>query len=126
MIKIKFVYGFLPALVVYTDRISVNSAGCANAMIVRILPRCVSDEGLLQHQLTHVRQSYRLLLLIHALLYRFSRCYRLDAEVEAYRKQLEYSVNRDADIVFFAIMIRTKYDLPAVYPSAAEALLREA
>lgn len=110
---------------VYTDRIPVNSAGCANAMIVRIRPRYVSDEGLLQHELTHVRQSYRLLLLIHALLYLFSRSYRLYAEVEAYRKQLEYSVKRDADIAFFAMMICTKYDLPTVCQSDVEELLRE-
>lgn len=113
MMEIKFVYGILPALVVYTDHVPEGSAGCANAMVVRIRPQYVNDEGLLQHELTHVKQAYRLLFLFHALLYLLDDCYRLHAEVEAYRKQLEYSADKVTDAARFAGFICNKYDLQA-------------
>lgn len=121
--KIKFIYKILPAIVIYTDRVPEGSAGCANAMIVRIRPKYVNDEGLLQHELTHVKQAYRLLILFHSLLYLLDDPYRLHAEVEAYRKQLEYSQDKVADTDRFAGFISEKYDLD-VSRDAAAMLLR--
>ena len=111
--KIKFVYAILPALVVYTEHVPEGSAGCANAMVVRIRTKYENDEGLLQHELTHVKQAYRLLFLFHALLYLLDDDYRLHAEVEAYRKQLEYSADKDADVARFAGFVCDKYGLRA-------------
>ncbi len=121
--KIKTVYKILPAVVIFTNRVPEGSAGVANAMIVRIRPEYVNDEGLLQHELTHVKQSYRLLILFHSILYLLDDPYRLHAEVEAYRKQLEYSKNKVADIDRFAGFIAEKYDLD-ISRDAAAMLLR--
>ena len=76
-------------LLFYTDNLPENSNGCANAFIIRIRPSCKGDEGLLAHERVHVSQWWRTLGL-HSLLYLVSKRYRLRAEVEAYRKQLEY------------------------------------
>lgn len=122
--KIKFVYGIFPALIFYTDWINDQFAGVGNAMIVRIRPQHKDDEGLLQHELTHVRQSYRWLIIFHAWLYLLSDNYRLHAEVEAYRKQLEYSKDKDMDVVLFVGFVCTKYKLQ-VDPLTVENLLRE-
>jgi len=123
--KIKFVCKIFPAIVIYTDHVPEGSAGVANAMIVRILPEYEGDEGLLQHELTHVKQAYRLLILFHSLLYLFDAHYRLHAEVEAYRKQLEYSQDKVADADRFAGFIAEKYDLD-ISREAAAGLLRMA
>ena len=111
--KIKFVDGILPALVVYTKRVPKGSAGCANGPVIRILPSHENDEGLLQHELTHVQQAYRLLFIFHALLYYFSNSYRLQAEVDAYRKQLEYCTDKAYSANLFAGFICWNYNLQA-------------
>ena len=121
--KFTFVYGMLPALVCYTDHVPEGSAGCANAMIVRIRPGYRDDVGLLQHELTHVKQAYRLLFLFHALLYLLDDSYRLHAEVEAYGKQLEYSSDKNADAARFAESICNKYNLH-VDQTSVENMLR--
>ena len=117
--KLAFVYKICPAIVIYTDRIPEGFAGMANAMIVRIRPKFKSDAGLLQHELTHVKQSYRLFFLFSSLLYLLDDDYRLYAEVEAYCKQLEYSQDKDADVDLFAWFISTKYDLNVSQEAAA-------
>jgi len=53
-------------------------------------PEHKNDEGLLKHELIHVKQFWLNGLLIHAIGYRFSKSYRLKCEVEAYREQLKY------------------------------------
>jgi len=108
--KLQFVYGVLPAYVFYTDHIADVNAGCANGFVVRIRPHCRADEGLLKHELTHVRQWYRTLGL-HSLLYLISPKYRLSAEVEAYREQALYAADRLDAVNRFAGAIATKYDL---------------
>ena len=109
--KIKFVYGILPAFVFYTERVPIAVAGRANAFVVRIRPSYAGDEGILQHELTHVKQAYRLLLIGHAMLYIFSKRYRYAAEVEAYKAQLRHSVLWDSDRNRFAEFICTRYRL---------------
>jgi len=111
--QIKFVDGILPALVVYTKRVPKGSAGCANGPVIRILPSHKNDEGLLQHELIHVQQAYRLLFIFHALLYYFNDSYRLHAEVDAYRKQLEYSPDKAYSANLFAGFICWNYNLQA-------------
>lgn len=122
---IRFVYGILPALVIYTERLPEGFGGCANAMIVRIRPKYEGDEGLLQHELTHVKQAYRLLILFHALLYLFCDSYRLRAEVEAYRKQLEYSTYKAFDAGLFAGFICDRYALLGISSKSVENMLME-
>jgi hypothetical protein len=76
-----------PYLLIYTDNVPKDSAGCANAFIVRIKPAYKDDIGLEMHEATHVRQFWRTCG-FHGLLYLLSKKYRLAAEVEAYRVQL--------------------------------------
>lgn len=80
-------------ITIYTDKIPPNSAGCANGPIIRIRPEKKGDEGLLAHEIEHVRQWWcwiPLLGLPHSLLYLLSKRYRQWSEVTAYRIQLEY------------------------------------
>lgn len=83
------IYRCLPYLLIYTDDMDANSNGQANGPVVRIRRGKEGDEGLKQHEICHVHQWWRTLSL-HSLLYLVSKRYRLRAEVEAYRKQLEY------------------------------------
>lgn len=110
MIKIKLVYGILPAIIWYTNNISdTRYGGVANGPLIRIRSKYVIDHGLLEHELTHVKQWYRTGGL-HGLLYRFSSDYRLRSEVEAYRAQLQHP--RSTTSIAYAVKaIQTKYSL---------------
>ena len=96
----------------YTDNVPSGSAGCANGPVIRIRPEYEDDKGLLEHEKTHVRQFWRTLG-FHSLMYLLIKRYRLNAEVEAYRVQLEYipgemkEINRRK----FSNRIATRYGL---------------
>ena len=109
MLKLKFVYGVLPALVWYGENIADQKfGGFANGPLIRIRSKYVIDHGLLEHELTHVKQWWRTLG-IHGILYAVSSKYRLASEVEAYRAQLRLC---DPSAVEWMIKaIQTKYDL---------------
>lgn len=78
-------------MIFYTNRfVPSNSAGCTRGPVIFIRPEYKDDIGLLEHEKVHVKQWYRTLGL-HSLLYLFSKDYKLKSEVEAYKKQLEYS-----------------------------------
>ncbi len=127
--EVKFVYGIFPALVFYTNRLKEGFNGVANGPVVRIRPGRKDDEGLLQHELTHVRQFYRFGMIFPALLYWASEDFRLAAEVEAYAVQLRYSKNPlhvAVDRKRFAKVISTKYGLHVLPEDVEELLLREA
>ena len=59
---------------------------------VHIRPDAMGDEALIQHELEHCRQAWRLPVL-HVLLYRISRRYRLWAEISAHRVQVAYGMS---------------------------------
>jgi hypothetical protein len=80
----------VPAMILYVDTLPDGFAGKANGPIVRILETHRGDAGLHAHELCHVRQWWRTLGL-HGILYALFDSYRLDAEVEAYREQLQHS-----------------------------------
>jgi hypothetical protein len=105
---IKFVYKILPAFVIYTSDLPENKGGVANGFIVRIKPKYKSDNGILQHELTHIKQWYRTFT-FHSLLYLFNKKYRLSSEVEAYREQLKYYLDDRTDL--FAKFIAEDYNL---------------
>ena len=73
-----------------TDKIEAGTAGYARAWMIRIRPAYKDDIGLLEHEKTHVLQFWKLGAFFHTLRYAISKSYRLKAEVEAYRVQLEY------------------------------------
>ena len=125
---ITFVYRFLPAIVLYTDKgIPERFAGYTRGIVVRIRPEYRNDKGLLMHELTHVKQNYRSFFLHSFLLLcsklpregRFiplRRCgeeLKLKREIEAYAVQLLYTSGYKYDYLLerFTTFIYTRYGL---------------
>ena len=95
-------------MIFYTNRfIPERAAGCARGPFIFIRPEYKNDIGLIEHEKVHVEQWYRTFG-FHSLLYLISKKYRLKSEVEAYKKQLEYSP-READL--YALFISTNYNI---------------
>lgn len=109
---IKFIYGIFPAFVVYADDIGKpeSTGGYAKGFYIKIKSKYKLDIGLLEHELTHVRQWYRTLT-FHSFLYLFSKWYRKVSEVEAYKNQLRFFINRERELKIFRNALMTKYDL---------------
>lgn len=82
-------------MVIFTNRfIPEQFAGYTVFCFALIRPEYREDLGLIEHEKTHVKQFWRLPF-IHGLRYRFSKSYRLNCEVEAYKEQLKhYKVDR--------------------------------
>jgi len=104
----------IPCIIIYTNKLPANNAGCANAFIIRIRPDKKGDRGLLEHEKCHVEQWWSTFGL-HSVLYLISKKYRQGAEVCAYRAQLQYppaslDVKRYRDI--YSIFIANDYGLP--------------
>ena len=87
----------------------VPMAACTYGPVILIKPEYKDDEGLYQHELIHVKQ-WIFTLGLHSILYLLSNRYKLWAEVQAYRKQLEYSPGNEAR---FAGFIANRYGLAA-------------
>ena len=81
-------FGWIPVPVIYVS--DLFTGGFAPLVLIMIDEKYRSDEGLHVHELEHIEQAYRLLLLPHALLYFLSRRYRLWSEVAAYRRQIAF------------------------------------
>jgi len=113
--KIKFVYGIFPAFIFYTDSIKKFKAGVAYFMFIKIKKKYQYDVGLLNHEILHVKQLYKLLIIFHVILYRFNERYRYKCELEAYRVQLnsydDSQIDRIKTIDLFAKAIMSKYNL---------------
>lgn len=127
---IKFVFGILPALVIYTDKIPAAFGGMTNGPVVRIRPKYQDDKGLHAHELTHVEQWYAsvfiwlalvaLIAPIHLwralmpmglalgpILYTCIARVRLWCEEEAYQAQAKYT----QDTSWMSHTLATKYQL---------------
>jgi hypothetical protein len=86
--------------------------------IVLIRPSRRDDQGLLAHELVHVRQFWRTFGLF-GIAYWLSKTKRLAYEVEAYREQLKYSPGREQ---LFARFLANNYDLDITEQQALAAL----
>jgi hypothetical protein len=108
-------------LVFYTNRfIPEKFAAFTRGPVILIRPEYRSDAGLMAHELVHVRQWYR--NPAFGWFYRFSKGFRLNAEVAAYREQLRHSVNVSRDRDLFAQYLVEKYDLDISFAQARELL----
>ena len=94
-------------MIFYTNLMPARFSGYAIGPIILIRPRCKNDAGLLAHEQVHVSQFWRTLG-IGPLLSLFIPSLRLQYEVEAYRKQLEFN---PGSALYFAGFISTKYGL---------------
>lgn len=118
----------------YTDELPDGFGGTTFGPTIRIRPQYQDDQGLLEHEKTHVRQWYALMGLglaivtaivllvspalcpvaavapfLHTLLYKFLRPYRQWCEVQAYRKQLAAGGYANSDFALAALV--EKYHL---------------
>ena len=105
-------------LTIYTDFMPDRFSGYTVGPIVLIRPRCRDDQGLLAHELMHVKQFWRTFGLF-GIAYWLSRTRRLAYEVEAYREQLTYSPGREQ---LFARFLANNYDLGITESQALAAL----
>jgi hypothetical protein len=94
-------------VIFYTDFIPARFAGYTIGPVILIRPSKKDDAGLLAHEQVHVSQFWRTLG-IGPLLSLFIPSLRLQYEVEAYRKQLEFN---PGSALYFAGFISTKYGL---------------
>lgn len=107
--KFRFIFKIIPVPVFYVDDLG-DFAGRSNGFFVRIVKDYKDDKGLIEHELQHCRQFYRTLML-HGLLYKFSKKYRYKAELECYKLQLTYCEDRMASAIRFTNFICDKYGL---------------
>jgi hypothetical protein len=73
--------------------------------VILMQPHCKGDRALLEHELVHVRQWRRNLVLFWPR-YLLSKKHRLRYEVEAYRRQLEFA---PGNALCFARALSTRY-----------------
>lgn len=112
--KLKFVYKVLPVLCFIQKALVPSKYNAKNYgfFIAFDSKYSFNDVALVQHELQHSKQFFRLPLL-HSLLYRFSKEYRYKSELEAYAVQLSnYSREEQFTLLdYFTKMIYTKYNL---------------
>ena len=126
-------------IVIYTDKLPVGTAGCANGPVIRIRPKYKDDVGLHKHEELHTIQWWLGVLIgcligaamalvpalapwaeywhfapvigagLHPLAYRFVWQYRLWSEVQCYRLQAGYYP--DDRRLLFAHYVHTSYSL---------------
>lgn len=110
------------SLIFYTDRfIGSEFAAKTFGPVILIRPKYRGDTGLLEHEKTHVRQWLNCPV-GSPLMYLFSKRYRLNAEVEAYKRQMQFYPDDRAKL--FAGFIATRYSL-GITAEEAERLLRK-
>jgi len=115
------IYGIIPIPVFYVDDLDW-AAGRSYGFFIRIKKDYKDDRGLLEHELQHCRQFYRTLML-HPLLYKFSKTYRYNSELECYRVQLSFSQNKNRSAKHFVKYITTWYKLDVLPGKALSDLL---
>lgn len=122
--KIKFVYGILPAFVFHTDKIiKSHFDAMAFGPVILIRKSWKDNIPLLKHELVHVKQYYRYLGLM-GLFYHLSRKFRLKFELEAHKVQLDATPVelRDKKLVAFSHNLAQHYKLN-ITPEHAKELL---
>ncbi|MBI9110011.1 hypothetical protein [Maridesulfovibrio ferrireducens] len=104
-------------MIIYTDRMPKRFAGYTIGPVILIRPKYKDDAGLLAHEQKHVEQFWAAPVL-HGVMYRFSKGYRLKSEVEAYQAQIECGM----DINRAAKFLSGKYNLGISVDAAVDLL----
>lgn len=118
MIKFKLVYNILPVIILYLSLEGGRNLG----PIVFINKDLKWDKGLLEHELTHVKQWYRLPVL-HNILYIVSDKYKLKSELEAYKNQIPFARDQEFALSLAAHKLANNYKLKVSYEDARNYLL---
>jgi len=110
--KIRLIWNFIPIPVFITNWMPERFAGYHIVDIVLIRPQYKDDEGLIQHELTHVKQNLRTLFW-SGIKHYWDKNHRLNRECEAYAVQLQYVPDEDYEVMKtrFVNYMYTKYDL---------------
>jgi hypothetical protein len=103
----KSVFSIIPVPFFVTDNMPKDFGAQAKLFFCKIRPEYVNDEGLIQHELTHIRWSYLCLHIPYAILYKFTRWFRLKAEISGYRTQIKCG----GDKYVMAYRLANFYDL---------------
>ena len=100
-----------PHILIYVKDLGTK-AGAATGFIVRIREDKKDDEGLLEHELSHVRDCYYFLFLPYMILLKF-KWFRQWCEIRAYKIQLKHppASGQDRYRWIFARLISTRYNL---------------
>lgn len=107
-------------MIFYTNfSVPEQYAAYTRGPFIFIRPSHKDDLGLLEHEKTHVRQFWKMLIL-HPIMYKLSKNYRLKCEVEAYRNQLRYYAKDNTAL--FAKYLCEKYDLNLTHDEAVRLL----
>jgi len=106
-------------VIIYCNLMPARFNGYTVGPVILIRPSKRGDAGLLAHEKVHVAQFWRTLG-IGPLLSLFIPSLRLQYEVEAYRKQLEFN---PGSALYFAGFISTKYGLSISVTDALKLLL---
>lgn len=118
----------------YTDNLAREFGGTTKGPFIRIRPKYINDTGLIEHEKTHVRQWYAVMIIglllcmlltlavtpslwplfgvapfLHQLLYKIVRPYRGWCEIRAYRQQIAVGGYASNDFALTALI--EKYDL---------------
>lgn len=104
-------------LVFYTNLIPERFTGYTVAFVILLRPSIKGNIPLLEHEKIHVNQFWRTLGL-NGLFYLFSKEKRLQYELEAYKKQLEFEPNKEFSKQVFAKYISTNYNLNVTHEDA--------
>ena len=110
--KIRIICKFIPIPVFITNWMPERFAGYHIVDIVLIRPDYKDDEGLIQHELTHVKQNLRTLFWSGIKQY-WDKNHKLNRECEAYAIQLQYVPDEDYEVMKtrFVNYMYTKYNL---------------
>lgn len=86
-INISLIYNIVPIPIFYSFWI-MDRAAISLGLFIVVSKDLKHDKTTIQHELVHCKQFYRTLGL-HMILYSISDKYRLNSEIEAYRKTIE-------------------------------------
>jgi len=105
----RLVYKILPAFVFQVETDTGISMAIGNIVVIDR----EASEGVIAHELIHVKQNYRTLFTA-IILYKLSQRYRLMYEVEAFKKQIEVDQLSDLHIMNIAEVLAEDYKIKYV------------
>jgi hypothetical protein len=88
-IRLHSIWKFLPVPVISLERMPGRLVGLCVGPFVVVREDYASDYPTIVHELTHCKQFWRGLTVLHLIRYYGSRRYRLKAELEAFRAELD-------------------------------------
>jgi len=110
--KIRLIWNFIPILIFISNWMPKRFSGYHVGTLVLIRPDYKDDEGLIQHELIHVKQNIRTLGW-SGIKQIWNKNHKLNRECEAYAEQLKYVPANQYKIVStrFVNFMYTKYNL---------------